>query len=346
MNIKVNETPVRTSRNFLINNIKIDNLELPKNVSKFENVDISSDKSIVSENTNISNLVYGNGDLLEENNLKYCNSKIQLETAKEDVKIVYNFDDKNISLINQIEIKADKDSTVYVIYNTKTEKNVFHNGIIKSVAKNGAKLNVVVVNFLNEQSYNFDSFEAIVEEDSKINFFVIDLGGKTSVVNYYSNLIGEKAINNVRGIYLGKDEEKKDLNIISHLNGKKSVVDIDIQGCLDDKSKKNFKGTIDFKNGCSGAKGSENEFCLLLSENAKSIALPMLLCTEDDVEGNHSTACGKVENDSLFYIMSRGIEYKEAIKLIVKSNFNKILDEIKDEELRNQIIEKIDSRLK
>ena len=58
---------------------------------------------------------------------------------------------------------------------------------------------------------------------------------------------------------------------------------------------------------------------MLLSEKAKSLALPMLLCTEDDVEGNHSTASGKVDKEQLFYIMTRGLSYKEAVKLIAVS---------------------------
>lgn len=74
----------------------------------------------------------------------------------------------------------------------------------------------------------------------------------------------------------------KDLNYIVHLRGEKTNVDIDVQGALKDSSKKNFKGTIDFKKGCKKAKGNENEYCMLLSDKAKSIALPMLLCTEAD----------------------------------------------------------------
>ena len=110
--------------------------------------------------------------------------------------------------------------------------------------------------------------------------------------------------------------------------------------------KKNFKGTIDFKKGCKKAKGNENEFFLLLSNKACSIALPMLLCTEDDVEGNHSTASGKVDNKALFYIMSRGLNYKQAIKLIVKANFNKILQRIKNEEIKEEVIQEIERKLR
>ena len=84
---------------------------------------------------------------------------------------------------------------------------------------------------------------------------------------------------------------------------------------------------------------------MLLSDKAKSIALPMLLCTEEDVEGNHSTASGKVDEKELFYIMSRGIDYKDTVKLIVKSRFNKILERIKDEQLKEIVITEIDNRL-
>ena len=114
---------------------------------------------------------------------------------------------------------------------------------------------------------------------------------------------------------------------------------------IKENAKKNFKGTIDFKKGCKKAKGNENEFCMLLSEKAKSLALPMLLCTEDDVEGNHSTASGKVDKEQLFYIMTRGLSYKEAVKLIVRANFNKTIERILDEEVKQNIIKEIDERL-
>ncbi len=84
---------------------------------------------------------------------------------------------------------------------------------------------------------------------------------------------------------------------------------------------------------------------MLLSNEAKAIALPMLLCAEHDVEGNHSTASGKVDKSELFYLMSRGLSYTEAIKLIVKARFNKIIDEIKDENAKNEVLDEIDKIL-
>lgn len=84
---------------------------------------------------------------------------------------------------------------------------------------------------------------------------------------------------------------------------------------------------------------------MLLSDKAKSISLPMLLCSEEEVEGNHSSSAGKIDNKQLFYIMSRGFNYKEAMKLMVRANFNKIIDKIQNEELKEEIIKEIDKRL-
>ena len=84
---------------------------------------------------------------------------------------------------------------------------------------------------------------------------------------------------------------------------------------------------------------------MMLSEKAKSKALPMLLCSEEDVEGNHSTAAGRPKKDELFYIMSRGFSYKDALKLIVRARFNNILKTIKCQKLREEILSEIDKRL-
>ena len=61
--------------------------------------------------------------------------------------------------------------------------------------------------------------------------------------------------------------------------------------------------------------------------------------------GNHSTASGRVDDKVVFYIMSRGLSYKEAVKLLVKSRFIKIIEQISDQNLKNEIISKIDEKL-
>lgn len=344
--LKVNDTPVRTARNFKINNIEVE-LDLPEKIAEFKNVEIINDKSVIDNEVSNTSLTYGTGKILEELNYETANSKIRIQTSnkKEDIIIRYNFDDNNVNLINQIEIIANGDTNVIIEYKSQTSLKCLHNGIIRAIANENAKLDVTIVNLLNENSDNFEAIENRLEKNSKVNYTIIDIGGKTSISNYYSNIIGENADNDLKSIYLGIGEQKKDINYIAELRGTKTNIDIDVQGALKDEAKKNFKGTIDFKKGSKKAKGNENEYCMLLSDKAKSIALPMLLCTEEEVEGNHSTASGKVDEKQLFYIMTRGISYKEAVKLIVKSKFNKIIERILDEKLKNEILSEIDKRL-
>lgn len=343
--LKLNETPVRTSRNFLINNIKLENVVIPEKLEMFQNVMVTGTESF-NKDINKQHLNYGLSEELEENVFYKANSQIAINVKENDnIKVTYDFDDDNLQLVNQIDICATGNANIIIEYKSSTNKECFHNGVIKVFAKENAKLNITVINLLNSNSEHFEAMENILEDNSNLNYTIIDIGGKNSIQNYYSNIIGKSAKNDLKTIYLGSENQIKDINYIAELRGQKSFVDIDVQGALKENAKKNFKGTIDFKKGCKKAKGNENEFCMLLSEKAKSLALPMLLCTEDDVEGNHSTASGKVDKEQLFYIMTRGLSYKEAVKLIVRANFNKTIERILDEEVKQNIIKEIDERL-
>ena len=357
-NLKLNETPVRTARNFRINNMKLENIEVPEVIPTFENVIIIGDTSKINieqnaDNTN-TNLVYGLSEELTNQVKHGANQKIKLninntqnKKEKTEAEIDFKFDDENAVLIDNIEITANENtkSTVIIKYTSNQENESYHNGIIKSKAEKNAELNIILVNLMNTKSNNFLAIENEFEENAKINYTIVDFGGKHSITNYYSNLLGDNSDNQLNTIYLGKENQVFDLNYIGELRGKKSNIDIEVQGALKDTSKKHFKGTIDFKKGCKKATGNENEACMLLSDTAKSIALPMLLCSEEEVEGNHSSSAGKIGEKELFYIMSRGFELKEAMKLMVRARFNQILEKIEKKKLREEILQEIDKRL-
>ena len=350
--IELNETPVRTSKNFNINNIKLENIEIPDAIPDFENVTIIGDTSKINIEQNTSNieLVYGLNEFFTNQVKTQSNQKLKLtidDKENSETQIDFNFDDENYVLLDDIEIVANEDtkSTIIIKYASNEEIEGFHNGIIRVNAKQNSNVNIILVNLMNTKSNNFIAIENSFEANSKINYTIIDFGGKNSITNYYSNLIGENSDNQLNTIYLGKENQLFDLNYIGELRGKKSNIDIGVQGALKDVAKKHFKGTIDFKKGCKKATGNENESCMLLSDTAKSLALPMLLCSEEEVEGNHSSSAGKIGEKELFYIMSRGFELKEAMKLMVRARFNKILENIENEDLKEEILQEIDKRL-
>ncbi len=351
--IELNETPVRTSRNFNMNNIKLENVKINREIGSFNNISIKNETSKIQVEKLANNnydLTYGLGDILtnQVKNRSNQNLKVQIDSKiNKNLQIDFNFDDNNFCLVDNIAINASQNSKGTVIIKYLSDKNMeyYHNGIIKLFARENSNINIIVVNLLNSSSNCFISIDNEIEKGANVNYTIIDFGGKNSISNYYSNLKGESSSNNLNSIYLGNDNQLFDLNYIAELRGKKTNINIEVQGALKDKAVKHFKGTIDFKKGAKKSKGNENESCMLLSDTAKSLALPMLLCKEEDVEGNHSSSSGKIGEKELFYIMSRGFNTKEAMKLMVRAKFNKILENIKNDDLKNEIINEMDKKL-
>lgn len=347
--ITLNETPVRTSRNFNINNLKVETVQVPEDIAPFANVKKTGQIEI-EENCSQINLKFGLNENLTNQVSKKANQKLHVNITggvEKEEKIVFSFDENHLQLVDDIEIMASENAKATVILTYQSEDNLpyYHNGVLRVRAQKNAKINVVLMNFLNTNSTHFMAIENTLEENAKLQFCIVDFGGKNSVTNLYSNLLGNLSEHRIDAIYLGKENQMFDLNYVAELNGEKSKVRMEVQGALKDTAKKHFKGTIDFKKGCKKAKGSENEACMLLSDTAKSISLPMLLCQEEEVEGNHSSSAGKIAEKELFYIMSRGFSEKEAMKLMVRAKFNKILEKIKEEDFKELILQKMDEKL-
>ncbi len=355
--IRLNETPIRTSVKFGINDIVLEDFTVPEEITTFDSVTIKDRAGQVTTNERINDtsLLYGVGELLEDQVNKQANQNIKIvmdQKNQENVELVFDFQGKDHSLVDNIEILAEEGSKGTVILKYRSNEDSvgihekdYHNGICRIKAKKNSDIRVIVINLLNENSRNFINLESNVEESAKVDIITVDFGGRSSVSNYYVNLAENNSEGYVTSIYLGKEDQKIDINYIAHLYGEKTNIDIEVQGALKDRATKSFKGTLDFKTGAKKAKGNENEFCMLLSDKAKSKALPMLLCTEEDVEGNHSSASGKVDAKELFYLMTRGFSQKEAMKLIVKAKFSHIIERIEQEELREEILAEIDKRL-
>lgn len=352
MDLVLNETPIRTAKNYAINNIKLDDIEIPEKIEKFNGLQILGDKDKfeILEMNKISEFKYGNGKILENQIKEKSNKQIQINSPKnEEKELQLNFElsKENQHLVENIEINLEENSKSTVILKFFSIEDIYsyHNCNLRVNAKKCAKMDIIILNMLNNKSNNFISIENNLEENADIKYTIIDFGGKNSVTNYYSNLKGDNSKNTLNTIYLGNEEQIIDLNYIMECYGKKTNANIDVKGAINNNCKKHFKGTIDFKKGSKKAVGDEKEYCTILSDTAKSISLPILLCTEEDVEGSHSSACGKINKNELFYLMTRGLTKQEAQKLIIRAGFNEIIENIQNEEIKKEILEQIDAKL-
>ena len=141
-------------------------------------------------------------------------------------------------------------------------------------------------------------------------------------------------------VYALKGTQHQDL--FYHINhmGKESTSCIDVKGSLSGNAKKVFRGTLDFKRGCSGSVGEECDYVIQLDSTTKNISLPLLLCTEDDVMGNHASSAGQLDANIIYYLMTRGFTWQEARRIMVESLICPLIDKM-DEGLRAEVLESI-----
>ena len=355
--MELNFTPVRTSVNYGINAINIEKNaiftqkieKMAKNCLNFKNFEtINADDIEITNNTNINNSNFLNEDLKQEIEEK-SNVKMNINITKNMQKTLllnFNFDKDNDILIGSINLNIENCNNAKIIIRFNSENNISYNNLMLNI-NCGDETNAKIIIFDNNifGSDSLISIESNLQKNANLDLFLANFASKNSIYSYKSNILGENSTSNLESLYLGGESSIIDLNYAVNVFAPNSKTNIDVMGAISGTAKKHFKGTIDFKKGCKKSVGQENEFCMLLSNTAKSKALPMILCTEEDVDGKHSSAVGKVDEKQLFYCLTRGFTYEQALKILVKAKFNNILSNIFDEELRNEILNKIDGKI-
>ena len=332
------DSNVRTTNNFKINDITLD-LDLPDTYSFHEfksNYPIEStviDKDITSR----IGLTFN----------KYLNIDINLDKYSNNKDIILEYDfNGNDNLIVNFNINYLENSNGNIIIRFKSIDNNKHICFYKEnlINKENSSGDITIINMLNDNSYMFTSIENSVLDNSNITHNIIDIGGSIRISNILSKTYNYS--NNIfNNIYIGLGESTIDSYYYLDNIGNNSFNNLIVEGVLNDNSNKNFRGIIDLESGASSSRGIEGENCILLSDTARSRSLPVLLCGEENVEGAHGVSTGKIDQDKLFYIMSRGYSRKEAEKLIVMSRFNNILNNISNEGIRSELYEYIENLL-
>ena len=131
--------------------------------------------------------------------------------------------------------------------------------------------------------------------------------------------------------------DRYDVNCEAIHLGKCTKSRIASSGVLTDRASKLLRGTIDFRTGCTGSVGSESEDVLLLSETVRNQSVPVILCSEEDVVGDHGASIGRPDENLLYYMESRGIREDEALKMLAEARIESVISRIPDEEIRDRI---------
>lgn len=174
---------------------------------------------------------------------------------------------------------------------------------------------------------------------------IVEAGAKHTASEMTVELQGDDSRADIWAIYFGDEERKIDLNYVVKMIGLRTDGVLEVKGALLDKADKSFRGTLDFVKGARGATGREEEEVTVLSPHVRNRSVPLMLSHEGDVEGHHAGNIGRIDEDKLFYLLSRGLDMTAAQRLIVEAAFQPVLDRITEETLKKEVLTYLEGRL-
>ena len=268
--------------------------------------------------------------------LKVITTKKGVKVDK-PVKITYRAGEDNSLNSHIIYVSEGSELTLIEVFESENKENLLGLQTRVYVCEN-ASIKLVRGNLLSESTDHFDDLGFHLENDAKAELVQLELGGKRSYVGVRTELVGRKSEYRSATGYLCKGDSLLDMNFVTNEWGKKVSSNMDASGVLLDNSTKVYRGTIDFKEGAKGASGFEKEDTLLFSPSIINKSVPLILCHEEDVEGDHGATIGRIDEKLLFYIKSRGIDEKAAKQLMTEAYINAVTEQIGDDETEGKVI--------
>jgi Fe-S cluster assembly protein SufD len=226
--------------------------------------------------------------------------------------------------------------------------DTFHGGVTELYIEPGAQVRYVNTQDLGRHVYDLRTQTALMERDSRLEWLTVTLGGRLSRSSQHTILRGPGAEALVTGLYLpdGKQHIAFD-TLQDHVAGS-CLSDLLYQGALMGKSRAVYEGTIRAWPGAQKTNAYQSNRNLILSPGARADSLPKLEIEANDLRCTHGATVSPVDEDQVFYLMSRGIPHADAVRLIVEGFFQPSLDRLPESlgGLRERLTEAIGAKLR
>ncbi|MBO4856152.1 MAG: SufD family Fe-S cluster assembly protein [Bacilli bacterium] len=269
-------------------------------------------------------------------------------------RIVPNYD-KNLNRYLVLE-----SSSKYFLLDLK-EKT----GKIEIAIQDGLDFDFLLINYENVEEVHFDVPEnvnvnvaSLMHFDKKDLKITADVAKNSTFTTYFAdfitsdckgditvNLNGEGAICRWHLASLTEKNEHKEFAVNIYHNALNTYSKMDNYGVVRDEAKLVFAGIGKISNGMHGSKAHQNAKIMVFDKNSNGIAKPVLKIDENDVEASHAAVVGKINDEHIFYLTSRGLTEDEAKRLITFGYLKPIIKGFEDEEYKEEIINLIEGKM-
>ena len=296
-----------------------------------DNKNDTEDQSVVNSLINLNNALANKSyKLLVKKNYQIKNPLIiyhvsNNKVTSQNINLKINFELEENSSLKLIDLVKDKGNKNFI--------NIFYNF---SLEKNSILKNYKIDQFENDNiRYMFNNIKQ--SSNSVSETFYLSKGSTFSKNEIFCDLKGEHSSAFVNGIFsLNKSKHHEIKAKINHLVENTKSYQL-VKSVLENKSRSVYQGKIYVDSKAQKTDGYQLSKAILVDETTEFNAKPELEIYADDVKCSHGSASGSLDENSIFYLMSRGLSYKEARELLINGFLVEVINQITDEPIKKLI---------
>lgn len=268
--------------------------------------------------------------------------------VEDPIQYVVLHDDDNASFFNHVIIVTEESAEVTYVENYLSTASGEGNQLnIVSEVIAGANSNITYgsVDYLDKGFTGHIIRRGTTAADASINWALGLMNEGSQIIDNTTNLIGDRSTSELKSVVVGTGDQKINLTSKIVQYGKGTNGYILKHGVMRENASSVFNGIGYIKHGGTKSIANQESRVLMLSENARGDANPILLIDEDDVEAGHAASVGRVDPEQLYYLMSRGISQKEAERLVIHGFLDPVVRELPIEDVKRQLREVIELKV-
>lgn len=250
-------------------------------------------------------------------------------------------------LISHILVVADRGSKVKFIQHLTTVGDQANpaNMMIELIARDNSEIDFSSLDELGAQTHTYFKRRADIGRDAHVEWAVGLMNDGNTVGDMDSELLGEGGYANSKMIAVTTRKQEVGVNNRVTNHGKHTTGLINQRGVILENSELIFNGIGQIIHGAHGSKADQQNRVLIMSDQARGDANPILLIDENDVEAGHAASVGPVDPHQMYYLMSRGIPRKQAERMVIRGFLGAVLSAIPAADVRNKLVEILERKL-
>jgi Fe-S cluster assembly protein SufD len=242
--------------------------------------------------------------------------------------------------ISHLLVLVDEGASVTYVHEsaspTEIGKDTLHAGIVEIKVEQAANLKFVELQSWGKHVWNFSHERARLERDASLDWIFGAIGSRLTKNFTELDLAGQGSTGRMSGFYFTDGRQHLDHDTQQNHFAPNTTSDLLFKGALKGKSRSVWQGMIYVAPGAQKTDGYQANRNLVLDDQSRADSIPGLEIMADDVRCTHGATIGKMEEEPLFYLKSRGIPQKEAERLIVEGFFDPIMQRIPFEGVRER----------